>query len=154
MIEILQWGDSPIERLKNFVLEHRGQHSGAHPLLPEFHDEPVVQEFAQFAKDSFEHLNLNAIRWRYWVSVVDPTKDEWAPGFPHVHGWDGWTLIHYLQPAEYGGELFTRDSKEDKWTIIEPQQGMAVIVDGKNEHGVKGPLSSPRITIIATGFPT
>lgn len=160
MIETHWWQDSPIEALKAFVREHRGKHSGAHPLLPEFYDHHLIKRFHEYCISVFDELEIPHVRWRFWVSMIDPCETEWAPGFPHIHGWDGYTVIHYLQPALEGGELYTREKRgprgadpaQNPWTIIEPQAGMSVIIDGDNEHGVKGPISSPRLTVIATGF--
>ena len=120
--DFVRWDDAPTAMLLEYVdANHRG--FGAHPV-PGFGDEPqaytahgeqaMPEEFIEHCKQIVVDMGMEpATRWRFWVSSIreenKPDTETWAQGFPHTHGWEGLTMIHYLQVPEHGGALVIRD---------------------------------------------
>jgi hypothetical protein len=115
------------------------------------------QNYVWWVHETFERYRLPTKRMRYWASVipaVPKSEPSWSRGFPHIHGWDGWTLVLYLSQVEDGGELVICDAKGTVQSILPPKLGSAVFIDGTTNHGVMVPYGSvDRVSLIATGYP-
>lgn len=139
---------------RDFAVAHMEGQGAATPL-----DESSLppQNYRDWVQQTFKANDLPMARMRYWVSVI-PAQPEsyppaWSKGFPHTHGWDGWTLVLYLSQIESGGELVVRDDKGTVLGILPPKLGTAVFIDGRTEHGVMIPYGEvPRVSLIATGY--
>ena len=159
------WPDAPEDMLLEYVLaNHRG--FGAHPV-PGYPDDPtgasnkpdqIPNEFVEHCKDVIEIMGYRPCdRWRYWCSIIrmeqKQAEDPWAQGFPHTHGWDGLTLVHYIQVPHKGGALVIRDHNREVIKKFTPEVGKTAVIDGRTEHGVERVYGDvPRVTVIATGY--
>jgi hypothetical protein len=164
--DFVEWPDSPVDMMKEYAIgEHRG--FGAHPVPGSGDPETKMAnkkwmptEFVLHSQDIVRNLGYEAKRWRYWVSIIseETNKHEeevWAQGFPHTHGWEGLTMIHYLQVPSGGGDLVIRDWQRDEIERFTPQVGWTAVIDGRTEHGVERVWGEvPRITLISTAYLT
>lgn len=160
MIQTFEWADPPRSALIEFIKSQRNPRSspqGAQPIV-EGVDHWTVKAFQAHCEECCQRLDYPVARWRFWGSIMDRSHfkpDGWCKGFPHEHGWDGLTLIHYLQVADEGGELVLLNEKGRNMHVYKPAIGTTATVDGRTSHGVRRIFGdTPRITIIATGYPT
>jgi hypothetical protein len=160
--EIFEWEGCPVDMLREHVL---GVVSGGHKTC-ESNDVPQV--FKDYAKSIIEgELGYEVDHWVYWCSDitalenlkpshVPPEHDlDWQLKFPHTHGWDGRTMILYLQEPEEGGALVVLDDDvETEIGRFEPKVGWAAVMKDHAIHGIKAIHGDTnRVTIIAGAYP-
>lgn len=145
-----------VKELREYVMrEHRQKHHGAETFTD--HQDEHIEKFKAWCQEIFdEHLEFDILRWDFWASMLtdQDTDGEWCHGFPHNHTWDGVTLTLYLQTSDEGGDLVITENDQEEFRFS-PCAGQAVIVGGHDDHGVERIVGkTPRVTIIATVFPT
>lgn len=165
------WYDAPTEDFLQFIVDMRQQQDGhrsdggisgsrALGVPGSDHKHIVPQAFHDHCVEVFENLGYGPVgEYRYWYGVTLPNKfnvneTRFAHGFPHAHGWEGLTLIHYVQTADEGGDLVIVD-EENHETLhrFSPEPGTDIIVDGYSIHGVEAVTGNrPRYTLICTAF--
>lgn len=170
--EVLQWDNAPTADFLAFIEAQRkvqdsnrpdGGISGSRALAAPgtaTTKEQVPQAFHEHCVETFEHFNYGPIKeYRYWYGVTIPNRfnqheKRFAHGFPHAHGWEGLTLIHYVQTADEGGDLVIVDEKHHNTLHrFNPKPGTSIIVDGYSLHGVEAVTGNTcRYTLICTAF--
>lgn len=157
-IATFQWDDCPVEELYPLAIAGAGSnHKTCVGFTP-------PQSFVDFAKSIIEdELGYEVDHWRYWASSLSPLDakaqvraiDGWQLMFPHTHGWDGRTLVLYLNEVEGGGELAVLDQDvETELACWEPTPGMAAVMADHAVHGVKAIQGDTnRVTMIAGAYP-
>jgi hypothetical protein len=119
-------------------------------------DPPEV--FESYARHLIEKvLNYTALRWHFWVTVCNPVADpslRWMPLFPHNHGYDGITLVQYLEVPEEGGQLVIFNDDLTIKREVTPKVGDGAILVDHEIHGVRAVHgSTPRTVLIAGAYP-
>lgn len=155
------WEDAPTQLFKEFIeANKRDGYSGSASVSKRPEDENGMPiEYQEYVADLFENaLNYPVKEWRFWIGVTMPDKANtnvptFAKGFPHAHGWEALTAVHYVQEPDYGGALLVVDAEHNPIHRFEAKVGMTAVVDGWSMHGVElvGGVT-PRYTLIATGF--
>lgn len=151
------WDGCPVDELRDFVVANCGAHKTCIVHA-------VPQVFMDFAKRTIEVESGYAVdHWQYWISSLAPldevgkerAKDGWQLMFPHTHGWDGITMVLYLNEIEGGGELtILDDDVETELMSWSPKPGMAALMRDHAIHGVKAIQGEThRITMIAGAYP-
>ena len=154
MARVHKWQRAPLEYLRSYVEERAVR--GPKAVTTDIQDPPnAFQAYAQSLLQGV--LGYEVDHWVYWCSILDPVEDpdqEWMVKFPHSHGYDGLTLVQYLQAPEEGGELALLDTKKNILEMYEPKAGEGAIIVDHEVHGVRAVRGSePRITIIAGAYP-
>lgn len=155
------WLDAPTEMFKIYVESvMRPAFSGSLGVSknPE-DDNGMPVEFQNYIAQIFENeLDYPVNEWRFWVGVTQPGAmaqhaKGFAKGFPHSHGWNALTAVHYVQVPESGGDLLIVDEDHNELERFVPRVGLTAVVDGWSLHGVTAVGGNiPRYTLIATGF--
>lgn len=154
------WDDCPVEELREFAL------ANVSPARKTCEDCNPPQVFKDYAASIIEgEVGYEVDHWKYWASnltaldnlaSVPPEHNrDWQLKFPHTHGWDGITLVLYLQAPEGGGELVILDDDiETELFRASPQVGTAAIMKDHSIHGVKAIIGNTnRVTLIAGAYP-
>lgn len=148
------WQNAPLDSMIEYV--ERTANRGRKAITTDAPDAPgQFQAYAQALISGV--LGLEVDHWVFWCSILDPVEDpeqEWMPKFPHSHGYDGLTLIQYLQAPEEGGELALCDQEKNVISMYEPKAGQGAILKDHEVHGVRAVRGSKaRITLIAGAYP-
>jgi len=157
--DVFEWADCPVDMLRDYVLANV---SVGHKTC-ESHNVPRV--FKDYAKSIIEgELGHKVDHWVYWISditalknlaSIPPNQDHaWQLKFPHTHGWDGQTLILYLQVPESGGALVMLDPDMNEIDRFEPKVGYAAVMSDHAIHGIKAIHGNTnRVCVLAGAYP-
>jgi hypothetical protein len=154
------WEESPTELFKEFIDRAKKKNVGAQSISSNSEDENGMPiEFQEYIAGVFEvELDYPVEEWKFWIGVmrsgeVNRHKKQFAKGFPHAHGWDALTAVHYVQVPESGGDLVIVDRNNKTLHRFPPKVGMTAVVDGGSLHGIEVVFGEvERYTLIATGF--
>lgn len=154
------WEESPTELFKEFIDRAKKRNVGAQSISHNSEDENGMPiEFQEYIAGVFEvGLDYPVGEWRFWLGVmrsgeVNKHNSRFAKGFPHAHGWDALTAVHYVQVPESGGDLVIVDKHDETLHRFSPKVGLTAVVDGGSLHGIEAVFGDvERYTLIATGF--
>ena len=151
MSRVHTWRRAPLDYLRSYV-EERANHG----TITDIHDPPG--QFVGYVESLVKGVfGYEVDHWIYWCSILDPVdnpEQEWMPKFPHSHGYDGLTLVQYINAPEEGGELALCDLDLNVTEMYKPKAGESAIIMDHEVHGVRAVRGSePRITIIAGAYP-
>jgi len=156
---VFEWEDCPVDVLREHVLANV---STGHKTCE---TNNVPQVFKDYAKSIIEgELGYEVDHWVYWISdivnldalkYVPPEHNrDWQLKFPHTHGWDGRTMVLYLQEPEEGGALALLDDDMNEIDCFEPKVGWAAVMSDHEIHGIKAIHGKTnRVTMIAGAYP-
>lgn len=151
------WEDCPVDELKEFVVENCAHHKTC--MVSQ-----VPQVFMDYASKIIEgEMGYHVDHWQYWISSLAPHDEAgrnrsvpgWMCMFPHTHGWDGMTMVLYLNEIEGGGELVVLDQdQETELARWKPVPGTASLMSDHAIHGVREiEGNTNRIAMIAGAYP-
>lgn len=145
------WQDQPTQQLADYAHAHAGG------MGPAQHVTDMPQVFKDYAEQVIvKGLGYEVDHWVYWATVQDPISDpiDWMPKFPHNHGYDGITLVQFLEAPEQGGELVIFDNRWVVTQSVTPEPGLGALIVNHEIHGVRAVRGSkPRTVVIAGAYP-